>query len=93
MASEPKSPGHPDFDDNPEWTKADFAEARPAAETLSPQLYQALTRGRGAAKQPPKKPVSIRLSARVLEHYRAQGTGWQTRLNADLEGLIGKRGA
>ena len=92
MASEPKSPGHPDFDDNPEWSKADFARARPASEVLSGEVYRALTRGRGGAKQPTKKPVSIRLSARVLDHYRAQGTGWQTRLNADLEDLIGKRG-
>ena len=92
MASEPITPDHPDFDDNPEWTKADFAKARPASDVLPAELYQALTRGRGPAKQPTKTPVSIRLSARVLEHYRSQGTGWQTRLNADLETLIGRRG-
>jgi hypothetical protein len=32
MASETIGPDHPDFDDNPEWTDADFARARPAAE-------------------------------------------------------------
>ena len=58
---------------------------------LPPELYRSLTRGRGPAKQPTKTPVSIRLSARVLDHYRSQGIGWQTRLNADLESLIGKR--
>jgi uncharacterized protein (DUF4415 family) len=91
MVSDPLSPGHPDFDDNPEWTAADFASARPAAEVLPPELFKALTRGRGPAKQPTKQPVSIRLSARVLDHYRALGAGWQTRLNADLEALIGAR--
>ena len=91
MASKPRPWDHPDFDDNPEWTEADFAKARPASEVLPPELYQALTRGRGPSKSPTKKPVSIRLSARVLDHYRAQGVGWQTRLNADLEGLIEKR--
>ena len=92
MASKPVTPDHPDFDDNPDWTKKDFAKARPASEALPPELYRSLTRGRGPAKQPTKTPVSIRLSARVLDHYRSQGVGWQTRLNADLEFLIGKRG-
>ena len=92
MASKPLTPDHPDFDDNPEWTEADFAKARPASEVLAEGLYQSLTRGRGPAKHPTKTPVSIRLSARVLDHYRAQGAGWQTRLNADLEALIGEGG-
>ena len=91
MASKPLPPNHPDFDDNPEWTKADFAAARPASEVLPTALYGALTRGRGPAKQPTKRPVSIRLSAEVLDHYRAMGAGWQTRLNADLESLVGRR--
>ena len=47
MASEPKTPDDPDFDDNPEWTKADFARARPASEVLPSALYQALVPGRG----------------------------------------------
>ena len=92
MASKPLKPDHPDFDDNPDWTKADFARARAASEVLPAELYQSLTLGRGPAMRPTKTPVSIRLSARVLDHYRSQGVGWQTRLNADLESLIGKRG-
>jgi uncharacterized DUF497 family protein len=93
MASKPKTPAHLEFDDNPEWTKADFARARAASEVLPPELYKSLTRSRGPAKQPTKRPVSIRLSARVLDYYRALGAGWQTRLNADLEALIGKKRA
>ena len=88
MASSPLPPDHPDFDDNPEWTEADFAAARPASEVLPAGLFRALTRGRGPAKQPVKQPVSIRLSPQVLDHYRSLGAGWQTRLNADLETLI-----
>ena len=93
MASRPRSPDNPGFDDNPQWTKADFNKARPASEVLPPELYKSLTRGRGPAKQPTKTPVSIRLSPRVLDYYRSQGAGWQTRLNADLEALIGKKRA
>ncbi len=32
----------------------------------------------------PKEAVSLRLDPDVLEHYRAQGPGWQSRINADL---------
>ncbi len=32
----------------------------------------------------PKVPVSIRLDADLIEHFRATGRGWQTRVNAIL---------
>lgn len=32
----------------------------------------------------PKKHVSLRLDFDVVEHYRASGRGWQTRINDDL---------
>lgn len=32
----------------------------------------------------PKVPVSLRLDADVLEYFRSQGQGWQTRMNAVL---------
>lgn len=67
MASKMTS-DHPDFDDNPDWTKADFVKARPASEVLPAGLYRALVRGRGPAKHPTKTSVSIRLSPRVLNH-------------------------
>ena len=40
-------------------------------------------RGRPPAAAP-KRAVSIRLDADVLEHYRATGTGWQSRVNIVL---------
>ena len=33
---------------------------------------------------PPKKPVSLRIDADVLEWFKAQGTDYQTRINAIL---------
>ncbi len=33
---------------------------------------------------PAKQPISIRLDADLLEFFRAQGPGWQTRINAVL---------
>lgn len=32
----------------------------------------------------PKQPVSIRLDADVIEHFKAGGEGWQSRINAAL---------
>jgi uncharacterized protein (DUF4415 family) len=32
----------------------------------------------------PKQAVKLRLDAEVLASYRKTGTGWQTRINADL---------
>lgn len=32
----------------------------------------------------PKIPVSIRLDADLIEHFRSTGRGWQTRVNAIL---------
>ena len=47
--------------DNPEWTKEDFAKARPFAEVF-PELAQALElkRGRGKQKAETKQLVSLR---------------------------------
>jgi uncharacterized protein (DUF4415 family) len=38
-------------------------------------------RVRGPQKAPLKVPVSIRLSAEVVEFFKSQGKGWQTKIN------------
>jgi hypothetical protein len=37
-----------------------------------------------------KKLVSIRLSAEVLEYFKATGDGWQTRIDETLKSKIAK---
>jgi len=69
--------------DNPKWTKKDFAKAKPFAEAL-PELAASIRKGRGPNKAPTKKLVSLRLSGKVLEVYKAKGPGWQSRIDADL---------
>lgn len=78
-------------DDNPEWTDEDFARAKPAEAALSPKLYEALTRRRGPQKAPAKTPVSLRLSPDVVEHFRAGGAGWQTRIDEALKQVIARK--
>jgi uncharacterized protein (DUF4415 family) len=72
--------------DNPEWTKKDFAKAKPFAEAL-PDLAASTRKGRGPNKAPTKKPVTIRLSGSVIEKYKSGGKGWQSRIDADLKRL------
>ena len=76
-------------DENPEWTRKDFAEARPALDVLAdvfgPTAAESIRRGRGRpAKVDKKVNQTLRLDPDVLDAYRQQGKGWQTRINEVL---------
>ena len=74
-----------DFDDNPEWTEADFASARPASEVLPVAVAAALVRNHGGRPRgSDKTQVSLRVDNDILERFRATGPGWQTRMNEAL---------
>lgn len=73
--------------DNPEWTEEDFARARPFAEVF-PELASSIRRGRPSVENP-KKQVTLRLDADVVERYRAGGPGWQSRMNEALRKAAG----
>lgn len=77
-----------DDPENPEWTSADFARARPASE-LPEELRAFFPRTRGIQKAPTKVPVSLRLSPEVVEHFRATGPGWQSRIDEILKKAAG----
>jgi uncharacterized protein (DUF4415 family) len=73
--------------DNPEWTKADFARAQPPE--VFPDIMEALRRKGGRPPKADKKvPVSLRLDAKVVEHFKQTGQGWQSRINELLATLI-----
>ncbi len=46
---------------------------------------------RGPQKAPTKELVSLRLSPEVIEHFKAGGPGWQTRIDGVLLKAIKKR--
>jgi uncharacterized protein (DUF4415 family) len=77
-------------DDNPEVTKAMFAKARPAAEVLPKYIgeraTQELLRNKGGRPLKADKKISqtLRLDPDVLEAYKQEGNGWQTRINKVL---------
>ena len=63
----------------------DMKRFRPAAEMLSPSLVAKLGIKQGPSKKVlAKESVTIQLSRDVLQHFRASGPGWQTRLDAAL---------
>ncbi len=71
--------------DNPEWTEADFASARPFAEVF-PELAESIRRGRGRPPvAQPKQAVSLRLDPDVVAKFKATGKGWQSRINDVLK--------
>jgi uncharacterized protein (DUF4415 family) len=84
-------------DENPEWTKDDFARARPAAEVLPEFIGKMATeelmrRGRGRPPKPDKKVnQTLRLDPDVLEAFRQEGSGWQARINEVLREHMPRR--
>src|SRR5438105_11248379 len=73
-----------DPDDAPELTHEFFRSA---------DVYEGarlLRRGRPPAGERPKEAVKLRISPDVLDHFRAGGPGWQTRINATLERAVSR---
>ena len=71
-----------DPDDAPELTREFFRTA---------DVYEGkklVRRGRPPVGPQPKQAVKLRLSPDVLDHFRAGGPGWQTRINATLERAV-----
>jgi uncharacterized protein (DUF4415 family) len=76
--------------ENPECTDDVFARARPAAEVMG-AAFMGKVRKRGRPKSlAPRPAISLRLDAKVVEHLRASGPGWQTRVNDALAKLIAR---
>ena len=75
--------------DNPEWTREDFARAV-GPDGLSDVELAAFARtkaGRPKAEHP-KVPISLRVDEDVLVAFKAQGPGWQTRMNDVLRASL-----
>lgn len=85
----PRKPPEPAFeDDNPEWTKEDFARAvrfdpPVRLSDIDPAQFEKLMR-RGPQKLPTKVAVSLRLNPEVVKHFKDTGPGWQTRIDDAL---------
>ena len=80
-ANEPEPEyGTPD-EESPLWTEEDFAKAMPFP-VLAQQMGWKVP-GRPKAEVT-KQAVSLRLDREIVEHFKAGGPGWQTRINEVL---------
>ncbi|MBO3759277.1 BrnA antitoxin family protein [Ciceribacter sp. L1K22] len=78
-----------DVSDNPEATDEQLAQARPFREVF-PDLAEKIDRKLGRPKSDnPKRAISIRLDAEVVERFKATGEGWQSRINEALRKAVG----
>lgn len=66
-----------DPDDAPEWTAEQFEQA---------DIYHGnkLIRAGRPRSENPKMALKLRIDPDVVEHFRATGPGWQTRINDTL---------
>jgi uncharacterized protein (DUF4415 family) len=77
--------------DSPPMSNELLARMRPvrevAPELIALQEHVQRKRGRPPAEET-KEPVKLRLSPRVVRHFREGGPGWQTRINETLETAV-----
>jgi uncharacterized protein (DUF4415 family) len=79
MKRKPKNTAEKDWDavDSPALSDEILSRMKPVKQ-VHPDIP---ARVRGPQKAPLKVPVSIRLSAEVVEFFKSQGKGWQTKIN------------
>lgn len=76
-----------DPDDAPEWPDEvwDRAEIAIGGKVVRPSSGTLTRRGRPPLGEAPKRQVTLRLAPHVLDHFKAGGAGWQTRIGEVLE--------
>ena len=80
----PPPPPEGEYDELPELTDEQIKQLRPAREMFEELgIPMPVPRGRPKAERV-KTSVTIRIDAEVVDHYKASGPGWQTRMNEDL---------
>src|SRR5687768_15125906 len=83
-----------DPDEAPEWPAEawDRAEISIGGKGVRPASGTLTKRGRPPVGVEPKRQVSLRLPPAVIEHFKAGGPGWQTRIGEVLERHVSYRG-
>ena len=70
-------------DDAPKWGAEDFKSAKKLSD-MPADFQQAIRRARGPQQSPKKVQTAVRYDADILEAFKAEGPGWQTRMNDAL---------
>lgn len=83
----------PDGEVREDLTEEELAKFRPAREVLPPELLAKLRSPGRPKAEVTKERITIRLSPDVLSAFRADGPGWQTRMDAALREWLDNRPA
>lgn len=67
-----------------EMTDEQFANRLTPEEALPPGFLAAVRARRGPGRKPAKQVVTLRLDPDVVDAFKAEGPGWQSRVNAAL---------
>lgn len=75
--------------DAPEITDEQIVAAKPFAEAF-PALADEMRKNLGGRprSESPKVAVSIRLDQDIVAYFKASGSGWQSRVNAELRKAV-----
>jgi uncharacterized protein (DUF4415 family) len=76
-----------DWDDSTPLSDEMLANMRPLRE-VHPDLADASRRFRGKQKAPTKQRVTMYFDADLVEAFKKDGKGWQTRLNDKLRSVV-----
>ena len=90
MSKKPAHTKQREWDDVevPELADDDLKRMRPASEVV-PEVVEAFKRSRGRPpKENPKVSTTLRLDPEVLDYFREEGKGWQTRINEALREYV-----
>lgn len=82
-----KKPLTDDHGEVRELSDEDVRSMRPMSEVLPQSLQRAISQ-RGGQRTPTKVKTSMRLSPEVVQHFKDQGPGWQTRIDQALKQYI-----
>lgn len=79
--------------DTHEATDEELAQMRPAREVLPAEFFEMVEEGRKRRGRPQqaggKKQVTLRLDSDVLDSFKSEGDGWQSRINEALRRVRG----
>lgn len=87
-----KGPPPDDYDPAAPLTDAEIKTLRPAREFFAERgIPMPMPRKPGRPRQDETKvSVTMRLDANIVEHFKSQGPGWQTRINEVLADKVAK---
>lgn len=94
MPKPKKKPDHiaqEDWDavDSPPLTETMLKNLRPSRERMSPHLYEKLVQAYEERQaEAAKEDVTLRLDRDVIEHFKAGGAEWRSRMSAALRQAV-----